>query len=37
MLYINMLKPVKESETFSCLKDNSVEENLKNYRKLKLN
>ena len=32
MLYINMLKPVYESETFSYLKDNSVEENLKKIR-----
>lgn len=34
MLYINMLKPVYESETFSCLKDNSVEENLKKLQKI---
>ena len=34
MLYINMLKPVYESETFSYLKDNSVEENLKKLQKI---
>lgn len=34
MLYINMLKPVYESKTFSYIKDEKAEENLKKLRKI---
>lgn len=34
MLYINMLKPVHESKTFSYIKDEKAEENLKKLKKI---